>query len=475
MSTITSLGIGSGLDINKTVSDLVSAEREPVAQRLNEKQQEYETRFSAYGALKSAVSVFRDSLDALGNENTYVQRSAESSNSDIFTANATESALDGSYSIEVLARAQAHKLTSAADKNWSEGSTIGTGTLTVSSGGSSFDVEIDSNNNTLAGIRDAINGAESNSGVTASIINVDNSNGDTEARLVLTADDPGADNAVTVAVSGDGDGNDSDGAGLSALRYDATANNLTESQAATDAEIKVDGQTATRSSNSIDDVIAGVSIDLEKAEPGTVETLTVERNDGDVRTAIDDLVNGYNTLMKTVGNLTKYNKETEEAAVLLGDAATRGLELQLRQGLTDAVSELDGDIRSLADIGVSVGADRQLSVDSERLDTVLSENLDEVKALFTGDDGVASRLEGITDAYMDEGGVIDSRQEGLQDRLEGIAEQRETLDRRMSNLEQRYLNQFIAMDQIVAQMNATQDRLTQGLASLPGLVQESDG
>ncbi|MCS4502802.1 flagellar filament capping protein FliD [Arhodomonas aquaeolei] len=469
MSTLTSLGIGSGLDINQTVSDLVSAEREPAESRLSSKEETYQTKLSAYGALKSALSSFSDSIQGLQKVDTFGQRSASSSDSEVFTASADSTAQTGSYSIEVTKMASPQKLASAGDMGWSEDSTVGTGTLSIGVGGSSFDVKIGSGDNTLAGIRDAINDADG--GVTASIINVDDSSGNTESRLVLTADDPGTENTITVGVSGDGDGDDTDAAGLSALRYDSGVSNLTETQTAEDAVIQVDGQTATRSSNSIDDVIPGVTIDLASSAPGETQTLTVGRDDSGVKSALEDMVKGYNTLMQTISQLTSYDKASGEASVLLGDATARGLQTQVRQGVTSPVEGVEGDLRSLADLGLGVGRDGQLSIDEERLNAALEDNPKGVAELFTADSGgVAGRLEEIADSYLGDNGLISSRTDGLQDRLDRIADQRDDLDRRMSNLQQRYLDQFIAMDQIVSDMDSMQSQLTQGLKSLPGYI-----
>lgn len=473
MSTLTSLGIGSGLDINKTVSDLVAAERKPAEDRLASRAETYQTRLSAFGALQSALSTFNDSIQGLQKADTFGQRGASSSNTDVFTASADATAQTGSYSVEVTRLASPQKLASPSDMGWSADSAVGTGTLSISVGGSSFDVEIDSEDNTLSGIRDAINDAEG--GVTASIINVDDSSGNTESRLVLTADDPGTDNTITVGVSGDGDGNNTDAAGLSALRYDGTASNLTETQTAEDAVIQVDGQTATRSSNRISDVIPGVTLDLVSSAAGESQTLTVSRDDSGVKAALEDMVNGYNALMRTINQLTSYDQASGEASVLLGDATARGLEMQVRQGVTAPVAGAEGDIRSLADLGVGVGDNGRLRIDEGRLDAALRDHPEGVATLFTADaGGVAGRLQAVADSYLGQNGLISARTGGLQDRLEGIAEQRADLERRMANLRQRYLDQFMAMDQIVANMNRMQSQLTQGLRSLPGYINTNE-
>ena len=465
MSTITSMGIGSGLDTNKLVQDLIAAEREPATQRLDLKQAEYESELSAYGSLKAALDQFSSSLGGLTDLSSLTAPGASSSDPELFTATADESAASGQYDVEVEQLAEAHKVISAGFA--SDDTAVGTGTLDIGVGSDHFSVAVDSDNNTLAGIRDAINGASDNPGVTASILHVDDGAGGTESKLVLNADEVGSANAISVSVSDD-DGNNTDASGLSQL----ASGNLTEVKPAQDAKVIVDGQTATRSSNSIDDVIDGVTLDLKDAAPGTTETLTLSSDTAGASKAIHGFVKGYNTLMATVKQLSKYDAETGEGGVLLGDSTTRGLESQLRQGLTNPVA--DGGFESLAEIGITTNRDGTLGIDETTLDNALANDFDDVAKLFAGDDGVANRMETTADAYLKNDGILENRTEGIESSLASIEEQREDLERRLQTLEQRYTAQFTAMDQAVARYQSTEEYLDGALANLPG-TSSSDG
>jgi len=447
MAAISSMGIGSGLDINQLVTDLVAAEREPAENRLDLRQAEYEAKLSGYGALKSALDGFQSSLEGLTSRSSLLDRSATTSDSAVFTASADADAVSGSYDIEVLSTAEAHKLKSTgfADSD----TAVGEGTLSLTSGGESFELTIDSSNNTLAGIRDAINSAADNPGVTASIMQVDDGLGGTESKLILTADNPGTDNEITV------------GGTL------AGTLGMEEMVAASDAQIRVDGELATRSSNTIDDVIQGVTLELKADSGGTTETLSIAQDTGGAKQAIGAFVDNYNALIATIGELSKYDAESGEAGILLGDATLRGLQSQLRQGISNPVEDA-GDFSTLVEIGITTNRDGTLSLDSGKLDDALAQDAEGVADLFAGSSGVATRLDESVDAYLKDDGIIENKTNGLEGSLLSLEKQREDLDRRMASLEERYTAQFIAMDQAVAGYNSTSDYLTDALANLPG-------
>ena len=172
MASITSAGIGSGLDIGGLVSQLVAAEGQPTQQRIARGEASAQARLSAYGSLTSALSQFRDQLDLMQDIGKFLSRKAASSNEDLFSVSASTSALPGSYAVEVVNLATAQRLTSGAFAD--ADTAVGEGTLTIDVGGEAFDVEITADNSSLAGIRDAINAATDNSGVTATIVNAQN-------------------------------------------------------------------------------------------------------------------------------------------------------------------------------------------------------------------------------------------------------------------------------------------------------------
>lgn len=446
---ITAGGIGSGIDVNGLVQQLVAAEGQPVTERLDRKQASIQADLSAFGALKSALSRFQDAVEALQNQDNFLKQSATSTNTDLFSVTADKDAVAGSYSVEVVRLAQAAKVRTDSFQN---DEVIGTGNLSISLGSSSFNVAITDDNNTLAGIRDAINASEDNPGVRASIINVDGG-----SRLILTSDELGQANDITVNAIDDNAG---DGFDLGRL------NTLTTIDVAQDALIRVDGQEVSRDSNSFSDVIDGVTFNLKKAEEGTIESLSVAQDNDAVRSRVQSFVSSYNALNNTINQLSAFNAETGAAGALLGDSALRGVQTQLRQTLTDAVQGVD--VSTLAELGVTTNQDNgNLQLDTDRLDTALSGNFASVASLFASENGIAKRLDNVLERYTSENGVLDLRTNGLRSQLEGITEDRERLDRRLESIEARYRSQFTAMDILVGQLQSLSGFLDQQLANLP--------
>jgi len=455
---ITAGGIGSGLDVEGLVSQLVAAEGQPALLRLGTKEARLQADLSAYGTLKSALSTFQDSVQALNDLESFQARKATSSNVDLFSATADTTAVAASYDIEVLQLAEAEKRRSGDFAT--DATVVGTGTLDISLGTDTFQLTIDGTNNTLAGIRDAINAASDNPGVAASIINVDDGVGGTVARLVLTGDTVGATNTIGIVVDDD-DLSDADTSGLSQL---ATAN-LTTLQAAQDAKIEVDGQAATRGSNSFSDIITGVSFSLTKAEVGTVETLTIDLNKDSVTAKVNSFVSNYNSLIDTINALSAYDADTGAAGALLGDSALRSVQSQLRQTITASVSGLD--LGTLAEIGVTTDENGKLTVDSTALDEVMTSDFTTVSQLFASDTGLANTLDTLLERYVASDGILTARTDGLQISIDSITDDRERLNDRLAVIEARYRAQFNAMDLLVGQLQALGGYLTQQLASLP--------
>jgi len=324
-------------------------------------------------------------------------------------------------------------------------------------GALSFDVEITEENNTLAGIRDAINDAVDNAGVSATIVNAD-----AGSYLILSGTKTGASREVSVSQAG-GDG------GLAALTYDAAAGTgpLTQSQAAQDAQVRIDGFDVFSETNTVTGAIDGVSIDLLDAAPGETNDAVIEYDVAAVRSTITDFVESYNELVDTVGSLTSFNQETQQGGPLLGDATLRGLEAQLRREFSTPAGNSQSPFGTLAEIGVSLQIDGKLAVDDTRLDGALGTNFQDVGRLFAAGDGFAVRLFDRVDRALSDEGAIETRTEGLNNRIERIEEQRESLNQRLEALETRLLRQFNALDSLVSQLNNTSSFLAQQLANLP--------
>lgn len=456
-------GIGSGLDINGIVSSLVSAEGDAKTLLLTNQRSDTEFEISAFGALKSTLSSFSTSLTFLKSQTNFQQNTLTSADTSIFTAtSATGSIAPGVFGVEVRELAEAHKLLTSGFTD--QDTVVGTGTLTISVGNDSFDVAIDNDSDTLTEIRNAINNATDNTGVSATIVNVDDGIGGTEAKLILSADGTGTDNAITVTVTDD-DADDTDASGLSAFYYDtsdATApERLTEINTAVDAEIYIDGQKVLSSSNTIVDAIDGVTINLLKKDSGIVHDLAVSNDINTVKSNIQSFVNSYNTLRQFINNVTDIDPVTGEASVLLGDATTRNLSNQIRTQISDTVTGISGQFSTLVDIGITSNSNGTLVIDNTKLDAVLNTNIDDITELFSSANGVATKLDSIVTEYTKSDGLLDTKTEGLTSTVTGINEDLVALQLSLTALEERLRAQFNAMDALVAQLNSTSSFLTQ--------------
>lgn len=444
-------GIGSGLDVGGIVESLVAAEAEPVNTRLNAREVELDSELSALGTLKSALATFQGNVERLEDGTTFQVFNANSTNEDTFTATANDTAVAGSYSIEVVQLAQSEKLRTIDFTDSNE--VVGTGTLDITLGATTFQITIDSAASTLGDIRNAINSAEDNPGVSASLINVDSG-----TQLILTSDEVGSANTISIAAVDD---NGADGADLTRLN---TAN-LISLQTASDAIINVDSQTVTRTSNSFSDVISGVTFNLASAQPGTTETLSVVLDDESIIEDVEGFVSNYNTLVGVMRGLSNFDQSTLVAGPLNGDSVIRGIQTNLREALSSTVS--GGSFSTLTELGISIDSTGNLSLDETVMNENLASNLIDVKQFFSSEGGIAQAFNTAISGYVDNDGIIDSRSDGLQDRLNDIDDRRDNLDRRMEALQARLTAQFTAMDTLVAQLQSTGTFLTQQLANLP--------
>ena len=452
--SISTVGIGSGIDLTSLIGQLISAEGSAKANRLNINEAGYQGDISAFGSLKSALSLFQTAVQGLQDASDFQQRSASSSDSDIFTATADETADISQYGVEVVQLAQVHKLIST--DSFASTDVVGSGTLTFAQGTDSFSLTVAATD-TLTDIRDAINDHADNTGLTASIINVGDG---TEQKIVFTANESGLENAISITAD-DGDDNDTDASvGISRL----INANLEEPSEALDGEIKVDGQLISSSTNVFNSVIDGISITA--VDVGAGETLSVTENRSSVTSKINTFVANYNGLVDTFNALGSFNAGTSTAGILLGDATLRGIQNSIRNEISSSVSGLT--YGTLAELGITTNDEGKLAVDNEVLHEALDDSFDDVGELFASTDGIANRLDSIVEGYIKADGIIETRTDGLQLSIDDITEQREALDRRLLSIESRLVSRFAALDQIVSTLRNQSDFLTQQLANLPG-------
>jgi flagellar hook-associated protein 2 len=308
---------------------------------------------------------------------------------------------------------------------------------------------IDSSNNTLAGIRDAINKATDNPGISATIVT-----GTDGAHLVLSGTRTGAANGFTVASSG-GDG------GLAAFNYDAAAssgNALSVITAAQDAEYTIDGLPGHSAGNTVAGAIDGLSLNLLKEG---ASTLTVANDASKATSALTNLVNVYNSFVGIYQNLTKYDATTGTAGAMIGDATANAINATLSRVIGGSANGA-----SLADLGITLQVDGKLKLDSSKLSSALADGGKQAAQLFGGEDGFAAKLNNQLDRWVGTDGVLAGRTESLSEQLQDLTRQQTALDSRMADLTARYQAQFTALDTLMSKLNSTSSYLTQQFDAL---------
>lgn len=444
---ISSPGIGSGLDVNTIVDQLLQIERLPIFQ-LEARRAENDIKISALGQLSADLSTLQSSVNTLASASSFSEFTATSSNTAVFTATATTGAAVAEYDINITNLAVAHRLNSAAFTD--ENTDVGTGTLTISTGTDSFAVTIDTNNDTVAQIRDAINSASDNTGVTASIVTADDG-----ARLIFTADKSGTANKIEIIVSNDGDGNNTDNAGLSRLLYEdgGSNNRLVQLDAAENATLTIDGFAVTSSSNSITTAITGVTVNLLSESTGT---LNISASYNTVRSVLSSMAERYNTLMDNIGILRDGSLSNESFLI--------SLESQLSNVFANQYTGLGGNLTSVFDIGLSFDKEGVLTFDSSKFDTAIAADADAVAELFTqATTGFGPGMNAVIDRYLGTTGIIQGKTDAVNTNSTFLDERITSLNDRLIRTEERLLRQFTALDGLVAQLNATSTFLDQQL------------
>ena len=481
------LGIGSGIDIDSIVTAMVNAEKAPKTLQLDRLEKTTTARFSALGTVKGSLSGLQTAIQNLNKPSLFTTRTASSSASGVLTAKADADVPAGKYSIQVQQLATSSKvgLQSIEDASTAK---FDSGKLTISAGSSSFDVDVTADNNSLSGIRDAINEAGKEQGVSATIVN--DASG---SRLVLSSSKSGDNNDIKVTSAPD----TSDGATSGDIRLDTLAFDPAVTTTKPDSEtgaagiinkaqsaiLFVDGLKSVSESNSVSTAIEGVTLNLVSAQSsediaaGKTVDVTVGVDKASVKTNIQKFVDAYNGLMNTVSQQTAVvsmgDGEKPVVGALVGDATMRGLVSGLRNELVKMTGS-DGP-QALAQLGITTQKDGTLKIDDSKLTAALDKDFQGVADYLTGDNGLMKRLDKNVNEYLKSGGVFDQRTTALQKTLNGpggIDEQRKTLDTRIAKLQERLVAQYSAMDQLVAGLQKTSESLANQLANLPGLVKK---
>jgi flagellar hook-associated protein 2 len=454
-SAVASSSAGT-LDVPSLVSQLMTVERYPI-DKLNTKVASFETKLSSFGTLKGMASSFETALQTLST--SLGQNSATASDTSILSATASSSATAGVYSLNVTTLAQAHKLAAAGQVSDTTAISAGASTVTFTVGSTSTDVTIAAGA-TLQDIRTAINAA--NVGVTATIVN-DGSG--TPYRLALSSDASGTSNAInsiTIQAGGDAAVND-------LLAYNPTTNAPTpaipmaQTVAALDASFTLNGIQITKSSNTVTDAIAGVTLNLSKA--GTSD-LTVATDTGAIKTAVAGFVDSYNALYSQLKIRSAYGSATKATPDLAGDGTVRSMMEQMRGIMGTPAS--GGIMTMMSQAGISFQSNGSLKVDNTKLDAALANSMSDVKNLFTSSTGFITRLSTWSDSVVQVGGLIDQRVSAINTSITGVNDQISKLELRMTALQKSYTKLYSDLNLALSSMNSTSAYLTQQFSSNSG-------
>lgn len=477
---ISSIGVGSGLDLSSLLQNLVSAERAPTENRLNRQEADIQAKLSAYGSLRGSLSTIESPLKRLSEFEA--KMSVTNSDKDALAVTADEDAPVGNYSISVKQLATAQSLATNAADAASLFSSGGETEVVAAGATASFSIQVGSNDATeieldggddglsLGELRDAINDADA--GVTASIVNDGNG-----ARLVMTASETGAANTIKTTaagmVSGDLD---------TALTLDGTVEggNGEVTQEAQDAQAVINGITVDSASNSLEDAVDGISITL-KGTTDSAASVRVAEDQSSLRALLNEFVGGYNELINQTNSMTAYNADDQSGSLLTGDSTVRAVRTMLGNAMVEMGQAVqDNGPVTIGDQTFSINAGETLGLATLGLVSEKNGALSFDQAKFSesveiyGAENIAAAVKEIAGKFHDKvtsftdstDGMLAARTDGLRASVEDIAIQRESLDERMLSFEKRLAAQFTAMDTLVAQMNNTSNYLATQLGNL---------
>lgn len=463
MASISSLGVGSGLDLSSILDSLTAAEKSTLTPISNQ-QSSYTAKLSAYGTLKSALTTFQTANTALAKADLFSSTTTTSS-STAFSATTAGNAIAGKYTISITQLAQAQTLTTSATKGDTK-TAIATNdsTLTIQQGNGKDPVTIDISaaNSSLSGIRDAINNAKA--GVSASIINVGNG----EYRLSITSNDTGSDNAMTLTVKGDD-------TLQSFMGYDATAstNGMDVSVVAQNAKLTVNNVAIENSSNTISDALENITLNLNDTTSGN-QTLTITQDTTKAQSTISAWVTAYNSLLDTFDSLTKYtavdagsDSQSSSNGALLGDSTLRTIQTQLKSMLSNAVSS--SQYKSLSQIGITTDPSTgQLELDADKLTAALKKDSTGVGTLIVGDGkttGITTTIGTNLTSWLSTTGIIKAATDGVSKTLNKLTKDYNAASDRIDAQVARYKEQFTQLDVLMTSLNSTSSYLTQQFES----------
>ncbi|XQS17138.1 flagellar filament capping protein FliD [Citrobacter telavivensis] len=466
MASFTSLGVGSNLPLDTLLTNLTTAEKgrlKPITQQ----QSSFTARLTAFGTLKSALEKFQTANTALNDANLFKSTTAVSNSTDL-TVSTTAGAAAGIYKINVTQIAQAQSLrttTTVTDSKAAQGDDSAERTLIIKQDGKEkpLEIKLTKDQTSLVEIRDAINNA--NGGVTASIVKLK----DDDYQLVLTSSETGVANKMSISVSGDEKLNQF----ISFNNPDVVGNNVEQIVEAKDAELNVNGIDIVRSSNTVTDAPQGITLNLTKEVKDV--TVTVTKSNDKATTAIKSWVDSYNSLVDTIGTLTKYTsvdpgaeEQSTSNGALLGDTTVRTIQTGIRGQFSASAN--DGKFQTLSQMGITQdGTTGKLKIDDEKLKKALSDNTVDVQQLLVGDGketGITTKVASLVKGYLADDGIIDSAQDSINTTLKKLTKQYLSVSASIDDTIARYQAQFTQLDTMMSKLNNTSGYLSQQFTAM---------
>ena len=476
VGSITSTGIGSGLDVATILSKLMAVEQRPLT-LLQNQANGLNTRLSNVGKMQGYFSALRDKSNALTGTTLWGSTIATSADTAAVKVSTSTGAVAGNYAVNVSRLAVGQTATGTALA--SSAATLSEGTLTIElgsygsgdpaadfsakSGSSAVAITIGAGETSLASIRDKINAA--GAGVSATLVS--DASG---TRLSLRSKETGAENAFRVSVAettGDGD----PATGLSALAYDATvaASPMSRSTSAANASLTINGIAVTSASNTLSNVVDGLTLTLLRTTTGDVD-VGVADDTASVKAAVTDFVSAFNTLASFIRTQTAYNADNKSGGALQGDSATLALQNQLR-GVLNEGSSASSTWSRLSDIGLGLKSDGTLETNETKLSNALG-NLPELKKLLAtdgasaGESGFVRRFKRLADAALGNDGVFESRSAGIRASVSRNGKSQEAMQERLNQTEARLRAQYSALDTKMATLTNLSSYMTQQITQM---------
>lgn len=471
MASISSLGIGSGLDTATMLAQLQAGEQTRLSP-YTALQSSYKSKVSAWGQVSSGLSTLQGTVKKLSGD---AFNSLTVSSNTAFTATATASARADTHSVTVLSLATAHKL--KTDSHDDQNAQLGSGgggerTVTITQqDGSEMKVSLKDDETSLSQIAKAVNGAKGD--VSATVQRTDDG-----YQLVLSSKTTGSDGKMTVSVEGD-----------DTLDAVLNSDSLQQVSKAEDATLIVDGSNYTRSSNNITDILDGVTLTLKApSEEEKPEQLTLTQDTSAIKSTLQDFVKQYNALLTTTTGLSKYvpydsskladadvAKQNTANGALMGDSTLRGMVGEIRSTVNGVYGGTEDDYASLADLGIKIDASTgQMTLDEKKLDEAIADNPNDIATMFTGSGdnvGLAGALGEIITQYVGDpetktDGVIKTATKGLTEQADEMQKQIDKTQRLIDASVEQYRVQFQDLDTTMSKLNSMSSQLNAILTTL---------